>query len=85
MTDRLARLGKHKVSKACLVVNKPSDIDLVLPERRVWISFARMEAAYPPRLPPLPTHPDAGRGVVASAVGLLGGVPGTTTRKSDPG
>lgn len=44
----LAKLGKHRMGKACLYVNKLSDIDLDVLHELVEISVRRMRATYPP-------------------------------------
>lgn len=44
----LARLGKHKTGAACLYVNKLADVDLAVLERLVELSWASMNALYPP-------------------------------------
>lgn len=43
----LARLGKHRMGKACLYVNKLADIDLTVLEELVRLSLAELRAAYP--------------------------------------
>ena len=43
----LAKLGKHRMGKACLYVNKLSDIDLDVLHELVEISVRRMRATYP--------------------------------------
>ena len=43
----LAKLGKHRMGKACLYVNKLSDIDLDVLRELVEISIRRMRATYP--------------------------------------
>ena len=42
LSDELAVLGKHKVGKACLYINKLADVDLDVLERMVERSVARM-------------------------------------------
>lgn len=42
-----ARLGKHKISKACLYVNKLADIDLEVLEELIALSWDVMNARYP--------------------------------------
>ncbi len=37
--DLLARLGKHKTSKACLYINKLSDVDMDVLEQLVYRSY----------------------------------------------
>ncbi len=44
--DDLARLGKHRVGKSCLYVNKLADIDLRVLEGIVADSVARMRRDY---------------------------------------
>jgi hypothetical protein len=43
----LARLGKHKTSKACLYVNKLADVDMGVLEELVRHSVEAMDEAYP--------------------------------------
>ncbi len=43
----IARLGKHKMSKACLYVNKLADVDLAVLEELATISWDAMAEAYP--------------------------------------
>ncbi|WP_428630540.1 DUF1801 domain-containing protein [Sphingopyxis sp.] len=43
----LATLGKHKTSKACLYVNKLADIDLLVLEKLIALSWDSMNAKYP--------------------------------------
>ena len=43
----LARLGKHKTSKACLYVKRLADIDLKVLEKLVSQSVAAMKRRYP--------------------------------------
>lgn len=43
----LARLGKHKTSKACLYVKRLADIDLKVLEQLVSRSVAAMKQRYP--------------------------------------
>lgn len=42
-----AQLGKHRMGKACLYVNKLSDIDLDVLRELVEISIRKMRASYP--------------------------------------
>lgn len=46
-SDLLASLGKHKTSKACLYINKLSDIDMSVLEKIITLDFAVMNARYP--------------------------------------
>ena len=41
--DMLARLGKHKTSKACLYINKLADVDLTVVEEIVAATLAASE------------------------------------------
>lgn len=43
--ELLARLGKHKLSKACLYLNKLADVDLAVLEEIVAKSYAATEGA----------------------------------------
>lgn len=43
----LAKLGKHRMGKACLYVNKLSDIDLDVLRELVEISVRKLRDAYP--------------------------------------
>jgi hypothetical protein len=45
--DLLARLGKHKMGKACLYVRKLSDVELKVLEQLVTGSVAEMRRRYP--------------------------------------
>ena len=45
----LAKLGKHRMGKACLYVNKLSDIDLDVLRELVSISVSKMRETYPPK------------------------------------
>ena len=40
----LARLGKHKLSKACLYINKLADVDLAVLEEIAWRTYSAAEA-----------------------------------------
>ena len=42
ISDDLARLGKHKIGKSCLYINKLADIDLEVLEKIVAESVVRM-------------------------------------------
>ena len=44
--DELAVLGKHRMGKSCLYINKLADVDLAVLERMVERSVARMRAEY---------------------------------------
>ena len=46
MSDKLARLGKHKTGKSCLYINKLADIDMAVLEEIVRDGIAYMEANY---------------------------------------
>lgn len=47
--DRLrVRLGKHKTGKACLYINKLSDVDLSVLKEMIAVNFAYMNERYPP-------------------------------------
>ncbi len=46
IADDLARLGKHKIGKSCLYINKLADIDLDVLEKIVVESVARMREDY---------------------------------------
>jgi hypothetical protein len=45
-SELLAKLGKHKVGKSCLYINKLADIDLGILERLVRCSVEHMQAVY---------------------------------------
>jgi hypothetical protein len=45
--DLFARLGKHKTGKSCLYLGKLADVDLVVLERLVAISWQVMNERYP--------------------------------------
>lgn len=45
--DLFARLGKYKTGKSCLYINKLADVDLVVLERLVAISWQVMNERYP--------------------------------------
>lgn len=50
LSDQLGRLGKHKIGKSCLYVNKLSDIDMAVLEEMVLHSLealANMYDTYP--------------------------------------
>lgn len=42
-----ARLGKHKVGKSCLYINKLADVDIDVLEQLVALSWQCMNEAYP--------------------------------------
>ena len=44
--DDLAELGKHKIGKSCLYINKLGDVDLAVLERIVGDGVARMRRDY---------------------------------------
>lgn len=44
--DLLARLGKHKIGKSCLYVNKLADVDMDALEELAAASLAHMRAKY---------------------------------------
>lgn len=46
-SDLLARLGKHKIGKSCLYINKLADIDMDVLEELIRAGLARMEELYP--------------------------------------
>jgi hypothetical protein len=46
MQDKLARLGKHKLGKSCLYVNKLADIDMDVLEEIVLDGVAHMRENY---------------------------------------
>lgn len=46
-TKLMAKLGKHKVGKSCLYINKLEDIDLEVLEELIAVSVADMRARYP--------------------------------------
>ncbi len=43
----LAKLGKHKTSRACLYINKLADVDLSVLEEIVQVAIDDMRARYP--------------------------------------
>lgn len=45
--DLLARLGKHKIGKACLYLNKLADVDQKVLEEMIAESWAEMVRRYP--------------------------------------
>ncbi len=46
IADELAVLGKHKMGKSCLYVNKLADVDMAVLERIVSNGVAKMRANY---------------------------------------
>lgn len=46
-SDALARLGKHKIGKSCLYINKLSDVDLDVLEDIVRRGVEQMKEKYP--------------------------------------
>ncbi|MEM0987149.1 MAG: DUF1801 domain-containing protein [Pseudomonadota bacterium] len=46
MTERLSRLGKHKLGKACLYVNKLADIDMPVLEEIILAGVEDIRARY---------------------------------------
>lgn len=46
MTDKLARLGKHKIGKSCLYINKLADVDMAVLEEIVRDGLAHLRANY---------------------------------------
>ena len=46
LSEKLARLGKHKIGKSCLYINKLSDIDLTVLEEIVQDGVAYMKSNY---------------------------------------
>ena len=46
ISDQLALLGKHRIGKSCLYINKLADIDLEVLEQIVADGVARMRANY---------------------------------------
>ncbi len=46
LTDMLGQLGKHKIGKSCLYINKLADIDLSVLEEMVSQSVKTMESTY---------------------------------------
>ncbi len=46
LTEMLNRLGKHKIGKSCLYINKLADVDLSVLEEMVAHSVAVMEENY---------------------------------------
>ena len=46
--DKLDRLGKHKIGKSCLYINKLADVDMDVLEEIVRAGLADMKAKYGP-------------------------------------
>lgn len=46
LTEQLARLGKHKIGKSCLYINKLDDVDTDVLEEMISTSIAHMHTAY---------------------------------------
>jgi hypothetical protein len=46
ISEKLARLGKHKTGKSCLYINKLADVDLDVLEEIVRDGIAFMRNAY---------------------------------------
>jgi hypothetical protein len=46
IADDLAQLGKHKIGKSCLYINKLADVDLAVLERIVADGVGRMRREY---------------------------------------
>lgn len=44
--DQLARLGKHKLSKGCLYINKLADVDMIILEQLIKASYLAMKKKY---------------------------------------
>ena len=47
MSDKLARLGKHKVGKSCLYINKLADVDMAVLEEIIRAGLDDMAKKYP--------------------------------------
>lgn len=45
--DLLARLGKHKIGKSCLYIDKLADVQLPVLEQLIVRSVAQMRQRYP--------------------------------------
>ncbi len=45
-SEELSRLGKHKIGKSCLYINKLADVDLTVLEEMVATSVAQMRSSY---------------------------------------
>ena len=46
LSDKLARLGKHKIGKSCLYINRLADVDMGVLEEIVVDGIAYMRANY---------------------------------------
>lgn len=46
LSEQLALLGKHKIGKSCLYLNKLSDIDMGVLEQMIGDSVTKMQANY---------------------------------------
>ena len=46
MTEKLARLGKHKIGRSCLYINKLGDVDLDVLEEIILDGIAYMKTNY---------------------------------------
>lgn len=46
IAEQLGRLGKHRLGKSCLYINKLADVDVTVLEEIVADSVAKMRAAY---------------------------------------
>lgn len=46
-SDKLARLGKHKIGKSCLYINKLADIDMAVLEEIIEAGLDDMARKYP--------------------------------------
>ena len=47
-SDLLKRLGKHRIGKSCLYINKLADVDLDVLEELVKVNWEAMNRVYPP-------------------------------------
>ena len=45
--EMLSRLGKHKIGKSCLYINKLGDVDLKVLEELIRAGLSRMDELYP--------------------------------------
>ncbi len=46
ISEQLGRLGKHKIGKSCLYINKLADVDLDVLEEIITDAIAKMRAGY---------------------------------------
>lgn len=46
ISDQLARLGKHRIGKSCLYINKLADVDVAVLEEIVADAVATMRSSY---------------------------------------